>query len=291
MKTKIPEELFHYCPLSSLFGIVKSNILRLTCSKYSNDPHENIIGENVLKEILKENILNQQKIFITEVIKELERGRDWSIFHTPYVFCMTKKKEDLNQWRIYADNGRGFCIGLKPAFFVTGIYIQSDIDSSFNFPLDLYYDKLYINKCIYESEKQKKFIIQIIDLFTNYPEIKNLDNDKKVISFIQYFKLITSFFKHESYKDEEEWRLVCFPVCQQSFNEYKFKIDYLTKRSVIVPYMEFPIQSTFENPLFSDIFIGSNVINTSQEIADFIQNNKANFRKLIRSKVKIQEIH
>jgi hypothetical protein len=289
MKTKTPEELFHYCPLSSLFGIVKSNTLRLTCSKYSNDPNENRIGEILLKEILDENISKIKKKFVKEVIEELERGRDWSVFHTPYVFCMSEKKEDLNQWRIYADNGRGFCIGLKPAFFVSGIYVQSNIDTAFNIPLDISYDKLYINKCIYNSDYQKQFIIQVIDLATTDPEIKNLDN--KVILFIQYFKLITSFFKHESYKDEEEWRLVCFPICQQSHNKYKFKIDYLNKRSVIIPYIEFPVQTTIENPLFSNILIGSNVINTSQEIEDFIKNNKTNFKKLIRSKVKIQEIH
>lgn len=280
MKTTIPKELFHYCPLSSLFGIVRSNNLRLRCSKYSNDPNENLIGENVLREILKENTNVKEKKFLSEILTEIERGRDWSFYHTPYVFCMSTKSEDLNQWRIYADNGRGFCIGLKPSFFINTI-------SSFGLPEQMY-DKLYLNKCNYDHDEQKNSLKMLLKFILQLKPDKQTD---KVLAFIFLFKIASSFFKDISYKDEDEWRLVCFPQTQQSNNDSKYTINYLSKNSVIIPYIEFPIDATFENPLFSNIFIGSNVINTGQELSDFMQNNKAHFRKLLRSKVKIQEIH
>jgi hypothetical protein len=41
------QELFHYCPTESFYGIVTSKTLWLSNSIYANDPNENKIANNI----------------------------------------------------------------------------------------------------------------------------------------------------------------------------------------------------------------------------------------------------
>jgi hypothetical protein len=291
-KTIVPDVLYHYCPLNSFFGIVMNKNLRLSFSKYSNDPSESQIGVLVLKEIFQQSKNELEKQFIEEAIKYHEQTKNRIVFNYPYVLCLSEKPEDLNQWRIYADNGRGMMFSIYSSIFKAknvfpinpSIPIYKQIQPNNNI--------LYLDNCIYNIKEQKEIFKIIID--QSLPSItKDFSLKIAVAHFSIYLRFIAAFFKHDSFKAEKEWRLVCFPQHQKvgTDGKYNFKVNYRNKKSVIIPYIELPIKSPYKKPIFSSLYLGSNVINSEDEILKFIMDNEFFFKTLKRSTIIIQEIN
>lgn len=282
----LPEILYHYCALQSFTGIVKTSTLHLCAAKYSNDPNESKISETILNEIIESQHETNKKAFLDEVNKKI-KTKDWTFFNTPYVFCLSEKNDDLNQWRIYSDNGRGVMMAFKTTFFKTKRIEHILIDEFIKGPR---LEELYLDQCIYEHQAQKTIIDQLINTFSSLYHYDAIGKASSIFAFFHYFNFFSAFFKDESYKEEKEWRLVCFPIDQQAFNNFKYKVNYRVKRSVIIPYIEIPIDSSFENALFKKILIGVKTINSRHEIMNFIQNCNFHANTVGRSAVKIQEI-
>jgi hypothetical protein len=98
------QELFHYCPTESFFGIISSQALWLSNSEHANDPNENRIALDILTDIAKDSDNRSARHFAKSVLEyEFPPVDDVS----SYVFCLSENEDDLNQWREYADYGYG----------------------------------------------------------------------------------------------------------------------------------------------------------------------------------------
>ena len=118
--------------------------------------------------------------------------------------------------------------------------------------------------------------------------------DLKVTQFKLYLKFYSSFFKHISYKDEQEWRVVCLPVTSpQQHVPVKYKMHFRPGRGLIIPYIkqDYIKHSSFVNTPFESVKVGSNVLNSDSEIMSFVQFMDGDYlRYLNRSNLKIKEI-
>jgi hypothetical protein len=271
-----PKVLYHYCSTESFYGIITSKNIRLSNCLYSNDPNENRISKNLLISISQnsddENIRNF-------AIKALEYKFEIFDDFGSYIFCLSEKSDDLNQWRIYGDNGFGYMVGLRTEYFLDNKY-WSLLDDNVVFP---FIDKIYLCKCIYDCKIQRNIIEMWIKSFLMESTISE---EQRILNFKNVLQFYSAIFKHDSYSEEKEWRLICFPITQpQSPNiSVKYKSYFIAKKGLISQFiqMDYMDKSEFGNWPFEIIYLGSNVLNSDMEIMDFTRFHRCHYVHVIK---------
>ena len=117
---KITQPLYHYTNAAGLRGIIESQKLWFTSYQHLNDPSELTHGMNVVHQLLSEigggagdGLV---KMFCDMVDNLFQHGNFAHVFGF-YIASLSRADNDLGQWRAYADNGRGFALGLAPHLF------------------------------------------------------------------------------------------------------------------------------------------------------------------------------
>jgi hypothetical protein len=130
--------LYHYASLPTLFEILESDSLWLSCSFFSNDTAE---GQFFNKSIQNES----------------------------FIFCVCDNGDLLSQWRGYCPNG-GVSIGLDIGHKKTYSVLYADFDSTNNCHkiVNIAVPVLYYNT---SSEKKRMFINKIKKLLANYNDV------------------------------------------------------------------------------------------------------------------------
>ena len=99
---------YHYTSLDGLLSILSYKTLRFGNVNMMNDPTELKIGEmflfNFIKDRYKTNHFDSKTIN-SVINSHYNRGT--------YIFCMSEIVEDLNQWRVYGDNGVGVQLSIN----------------------------------------------------------------------------------------------------------------------------------------------------------------------------------
>lgn len=111
--------VYHYCSAETLRAILESKNLRFTDINMLNDSYETRWGYSAFEEAatrLIKRIGLSEKVpaipfdffgSVDEVISRIQ-----TIAH-PFVSCFSLDGDSLEQWRSYADDGRGFAIGFR----------------------------------------------------------------------------------------------------------------------------------------------------------------------------------
>lgn len=272
-----PPILHHYCSVEAFFGIISSKILWLTSSKYANDPDENLICLKILEKIGKKNKYKDKNNQISEIFHQ-------NIFHvdelSANVFCMSEVPDDLNQWRIYGDNGRGVMLEIMPNYFIENKLCSLNLDGGFNL------DQVALEKCIYDIEAQEIFVENLFD--EAYPQFLELEEKYKnnpselsqekfnLISKIKLALVLqSSIYKHKSYYTEREWRMTCFalnPNISPGYQDAKYKLKYRAKRDYILPYVDLPIFADgLKSTPFRKIMLGPNYQGSTWELDSILK--------------------
>lgn len=209
--TKIPTNIYHYTNDIGLAGILSSGTLRFTDLFSVNDPSEIKHGFSHAIEILK-NLSDKgttlEKAFCSRFFK-LYQDQLHKTAHY-YVCSFSTKDDDLNQWRAYADNGQGYnlvfnCERLEN-FFTKELPNSKDHNSTF--------ETRYNDSEIHELHNQ--IISEMFPLISHAENHSFSDEELnmfiKTLSRELSMRLIHSalFFKHEAYKDENEYRFMQF---------------------------------------------------------------------------------
>ena len=89
--------LYHYTSFDSLLYIIRSGQLKFSGVTGFNDANElrsksTILGDGV-KHPFNESRINR--------------------INNKYAFCLSKRKDNLTQWRLYGDDGKGICFGFN----------------------------------------------------------------------------------------------------------------------------------------------------------------------------------
>ena len=247
--------LYHYCSMGTLYKIIEGKNIRLSNALKTNDEKEFIYIIGVIKKVISPTGLKM-------LYGEFDYDSLYSLCSdiNPHIACFSQNSNSLGQWRGYADDGRGICIGFNKLYFEE---IKNDKEKSFK-----------IEEVIYNPNKQADTIKNII-----YPAfdidyqtgafigdaLSQKDNKSKFIRTISnIFRLYGSQFKSKFYKEEEEIRFVHY--CKDAK-----KLEYEQKKNDLISYIEISlVQVDKINPI-NEVRLGPQNMTNVHDMENFLE--------------------
>ena len=108
-------------------------------------------------------------------------------------------------------------------------------------------------KCVYDPTEQKKLCNALIDAFIEISQRpahgRTLLRLMHKLGWRTKFSFLAAAIKHESFREESEWRLVVAP-------EQGHGIQFRPGRFGVVPYLEIPLASADQNVPVAELVIG-----------------------------------
>ena len=198
-------------------------------------------------------------IWLLEMVKDfvLTRGgynsilEDWNLIENisrtllqemdcPYIFCLSKEKDVLSQWRSYANDGKGVAIGFNVDFIET-------------------YYSLYGAEVIYDREKQYDILSRKIsdNILRNLnTAVKDGNRDeiyRKSKILVSYILQDAIMCKNPAFQEEKEYRLYCGyrKNEEKDVSNIKFRVNDCS----IIPFRELYFKNN-EYRLIENIVVG-----------------------------------
>lgn len=228
--------LFHYTSLTGLEGILETGEIWATNIRYLNDSSEYRHGIQLARDIaqeLSDKSHGEDKAFY-EAILDILRFKYGDYVLDMYVASFCENKDELSLWRGYCLSG-GYSFGY-------------DWRNNVN-------EELLIAPCMYRNEDKKDLIIEDLeicrthDIGTIREELRRHGHDVRAdtteaqiraINFALSLIFYTAALKHEGFRDEREWRVMCIPHSQED-------VRYRKRGNMMIPYI--PINLCDENRL------------------------------------------
>lgn len=244
-ENKIASPLYHYTYARGLRGIFESERIWFTDYRHLNDPSELLHGIEVASDVagrLKTRADGRAKLLLDCFI-DMFRQENFDKALEFYIASFSHARNDLGQWRAYADNGRGFAIGFvprmfetvdslpidKPAEFVAAVkYALEDIDALYAPPI-LEAAQLFLSEAITNADLIKDKAIGI-------PFMQKM---VRHLTAALIWRIVTT--KHPAYGHEREVRLVITGPTTRLSPYVKTRL----RGSEIVPYIPQPWSARF----------------------------------------------
>lgn len=266
------DTLYHYTTWSGLTGMLSTQQLWLTLYSQLNDTSEIHYALKTIRDfIFSINVKDEIRIFWGDVFEDIQNffAKEYEFFVGS--FCM--KKNYLDAWRSYADDGAGFSIGFKKEFF-TGV---SQLDTSQVDAPNFGRGKVYYN--FNKLEKDIHYLVSSVheDLM-NEGALKDTNEAKEKRNTIaQYFIAsllpFLSSIKDCAYEGEHEHRI--YTSMPESFLLQKF---YTHGGDVSRPHLNSKKRVYFDFDLtnISEIWVGPrlNFEHAKQDIERIIHSLK-----------------
>lgn len=210
-ETPAPDTIYHYTDGTGLKGILESGKLWFTDIFNLNDPSELRHGVNLAADRMS-SVANsadsrpEAKQFAAN-FSALVAGGIERVAHF-FVCCFSRNGDDLGQWRAYGDDGRGYAIGFDAATLETNFTKPGGIPvpNHATFPITYNDGELH--------EMHRKIISEAMPLIS-FPRTDGFDMHfvnqyMSELSVVFTLPILRSaiFFKHEAYKNEEEYRFL-----------------------------------------------------------------------------------
>lgn len=182
----LPEVVYHYCPLESFMKIIESGYLFLSHQSAMNDFTDSEYFFHILCNVANSIITKENEFLIRNFIDNFRINiKDY------FIACFSSEKDILSQWTMYADEGRGVCIGFKTDTLQVKPQLPNlTFDPSTSkgvFPIE------------YFSQKTDSIAEDLLDLVSN----KIINND-----FLSVVDKLILTKKHISFNQEKEIRIV-----------------------------------------------------------------------------------
>jgi len=112
----IGDALYHYTDGRGLQGVLRTGQIWFTDYRHLNDPSELVHGIEMAHDSargLATGADGRVQLFL-EMFSDMFRRENFYATLDFFIACFSRDRDDLGQWRAYADNGRGFAIGFAP---------------------------------------------------------------------------------------------------------------------------------------------------------------------------------
>jgi len=190
------ESLYHYTTFESFWKILENGTIKLSSILGLNDKSElNFTDLSTIKQNYHPTRMNK--------------------FSRTFIFSLSKLEDNLNQWRLYGDDGQGVCLFFKPK-------------NIFSIARD---PNLQLREIFYGDDVVKIF-----------RRIKAAVEKVENAIFLTDFNENRHFFKKNDYEYEEEVRFLLF----DNKEEYKIHWDInrfdILNPFVYIPLEDFPLQ-------------------------------------------------
>lgn len=254
--SEIPETVYHYTNAAGLEGALRSGKIWLTDFRFLNDSAEFTQSVEIMKSVINERLEGEGYIISSFYKKILEYSNGGNA-KNGYVFSLTSERDDLSQWRGYANEGMGFSIGLA------GQDICERSREEFNF-----------SKVVYDVDMERRSLeVSLKEMEVNLVKQIELDNDNRdkdiinqaALMFVNIASNRAPYNKHPSFFGENEWRIVTYR--EKNDDDIKVRVS----GSRLVPYLEVDASNTRRLPLVSigvgPGFAGSEVVDAVKSLA------------------------
>lgn len=249
--------VYHYCSAETLRAILESRKLRFTDMNMLNDSQEMRWGYAVFEEaatrlINRTNVPDSAPRLPVEFfdsVDEIIRRTD--LIAHPFVSCFSLDGDSLEQWRAYADDGRGYAIGFGAA-------------TVHKMPLTV----LMVE---YEKEQQvKEMMAALVAIFKNSGD--QTTTEKGV--FFEECALLGAYlagFKHRAYRHEREIRGLHAVNVQANADGIRFvdlaieedgkaihsqQVHFQVRDNHLCAYLDLPFCERFDKQAISEIVLG-----------------------------------
>ena len=235
-----PSVLCHYTDQSGLRGIIASGELWATKVQYMNDTTEFKLAIDVAETVLKTKFGDSSAETFDLARSILSRLRGISHANICTVsFC--ENPDLLSQWRGYSGKTAGYSIGLRADALLSVAKEQG----------------CQLGACIYSNRDQNIIVQELIDdLVQNFVDLRRVqDLHTACLHLRNCFQMSLvkcgAFFKDESFKEENEWRIV---TSLKGYNDDEF--DFREGTSMLVPYCKVPIRGDSWEGKISSVVVG-----------------------------------
>lgn len=202
----VPGVLYHYTDGSGMLGIVESGRIRLTDIFGMNDPSEIRHGFERASLVLEEDAKLGHPAAAVFAQRFREVMDNLIVQMAPFfVACFSRSGDDLGQWRAYAANGNGFALGFD-GVTLENAFISAGPEE--NATISVYYDDTALSTAM---GRLARAVVPVLAL----PDGRKL-SDRVVRDFITTISTAFSIaalhsallFKHEAYRNEDEYRFL-----------------------------------------------------------------------------------
>lgn len=247
--------LFHYCPTDSFYSIIRSRSIWLSSLTLSNDSKEGAVILEVLLSLAHEANLD------TYARERLEgRLHNAFQFFDGLGFCLSERGDLLSQWRGYADDGRGVCVGFSKDYLeLLGSRLRERDERSFA-----------LKRLIYDSEEQKDVARDDFEEIRRHLDVgafrsalgtlltPTTDEEKANITtatekgMLAILKAMLRMFeiKNPAFSEEKEWRLISFFTRTHQEN-----VSFRPRGNRIIPYFQIELED-LGMPAITEIIVG-----------------------------------
>lgn len=285
---------YHYCSVSTFYNMIKNQSIWLSDVSKSNDSQELkwflTEAEVVLHKIWDSLILERKQAGYTDDPVEIQNLYSSIVqaLHTESVkcwaFCLSEKRDDLGQWRGYADDGKGLSVGFNQVpFHALGVEAAFKLGKG-----DIKDDEKFLaprfGAVKYGEVGLPNFESMIRARLNISKEMAPSAIRDKILTKVDLFRKIAPFYKNIGFSEEAEWRFVflkeCSKINQNDFIEIEkdekivimpafrpAKWGYTEKDGNLVSHIEFQ-SKRFEDTI-SEIVIGPKCKLTETEIKLF----------------------
>jgi len=260
MPDSLPSVVYHYTSMETLLKIVESKTIRATSIRYLNDISER---DYAISEIGK-RVTQHPKEIQTLFDCCFEKGdANGSFEDLPFVASFSGVRDSLSQWRSYCPNGNGVCIGFAVESLIHGEVDlgeerkRKDIENRWLGHVSTVFDPVqYLNsdsgetfdKVINELVKDALQEQKAWEESVSYEVDEEGRRSYGYIGTEQFVKSaldrVASHTKHDSFKAENEFRLVVKIWFASD------RIEFRCSKSTLIPYVSvsLPIPNEFATP-------------------------------------------
>lgn len=263
--TKLPDDrvqvLYHYTTRNGLEGILAGGGLRANHRSTMNDTGEFKYAKDLIYETLDRIALRRDLPRIAQSLVEFTR-RNLDIFlkdtievSSAYCACLTFHADDSRHWTKYADDGKGYAIGIDLLRYMYSVTARVENGE----PLFLF------APVTYDVRRQRDLATRLVEAGVNdmryyaetgsytQTELTQLRN-RITLEINAYLLVLVDFLKSPKYADEKEMRLIPDPV---SGTFEARGVQHFVRNGTRIPYVFIDLRSpiTTRIPLF-EIRIG-----------------------------------
>lgn len=234
---KSKSTLYHYTNQSGLIGILNSKTLWASKMQYLNDASEFSHALKVANRVVsgKKESAGSDEIKLLENVEEALLMLSYAHI---FVGCLSEAGDLLSQWRGYCPTTNGFSIGFDPGHLHSALARQGFV----------------LAPCIYDEQKQEVLVKELLGDALHFPETlpENVFSPERnpglaelskhwgqrASVFVRDFLGIGPLFKHDTFREENEWRVLCSVIPDRNPD---FRIR--PGKSMLIPYREIKLDS------------------------------------------------
>jgi hypothetical protein len=235
-----PDFLFHYTSPGGLCGILRSRSIWATDVRFLNDAKE----AKYTMDLVRSRIALKSSDLPRDLERRWLRALRVAEETRAYVACFSRRGDSLPQWRAYAR--AGYAIGISANALLEVAKAQ---------PV-----RTLLLPCKYDHHEHIRIIDMRLDQLVDAHETALRDGHMEAVSLHAHeaalygsVVLLSSSFKHPSFAEEHEWRLVQIPEAPEVANT---GVQVRDTGRWLVPYRTIPLTQADSTLALRQIVIG-----------------------------------